>query len=223
MAATLNALPAVTTDSERSTYTVEESPSLLFGALQVDQMLVARLAEGDISAMAELYDRQAPSLFGVLMRVLGNRADAEDALQEVFLRVWRRARSYDPALGAPGPWLRGVARNYATDRLRRRRTWLNVGPDDWPAIEHVAPRADPERLAMRGEQNVTLWTSLLALAPEERLLIEWAYFRGYSHQELALRFATPLGTVKTRIRRGMTALRVALQAGRESQDARTSL
>jgi RNA polymerase sigma-70 factor (ECF subfamily) len=153
--------------------------------------------------VAELYDRQRQLLFGLILRILHDRIEAEEVLQEVFVLVWTRAETYNVSLGAPAAWLVRVARNRAIDRLRANNVRLR-------AIESApAPAAaeNPESQASQSEQQRAVARALDTLPPEQRVLIEQAYFLGLTQSELAERFKLPLGTVKTRIRTGMLALR----------------
>ena len=174
---------------------------------RADVALIDRIAARDQSALAELYDRHARLLFGLILRILRSRADAEEVLQEVFLLVWTRAETYNPALGPPAAWLVRIARNRAIDRLRANGVRTR-------AVESVPlprPVESPETHAAVTEQQRTVARALESLPHEQRELIEQAYFLGLTQSELAERFRLPLGTVKTRIRTGMLALRERLQ------------
>ena len=180
-----------------------------------DAVLVQRIAVRDTGAVAELYDRHCGLLFGVILRILRNRSDAEEVLQEVFVRVWTRADTYDARLGTPAAWLARMARNRAIDRLRAKRTRGDV---DVPVAGESAreePAAvgtvTPEQLATDTERQQTVRAALETLPAEQRELIAAAFFDGYTHSELAARFNLPLGTVKTRIRTGMLAMREHLE------------
>jgi RNA polymerase sigma-70 factor, ECF subfamily len=183
-----------------------------------DLGLLQRIAARDERAVAELYDRHSRLVFSILRRMLRSQADAEDVLQETFVRVWSRADSYDPALGSPATWLTRIARNRAVDRLRAQRTRAAVDapvPDRAEAGEiqtpaaHVSPRpaVESQDLAV----TASLRSAVARLPETQRVLIEAAYFEGYTHHELASRFELPLGTVKTRIRSGLIALRGHLE------------
>ena len=150
----------------------------------IDLNLLQRIAARDTPALAELYDRHSRLLFSLILRIVRDRGEAEELLQEAFVRVWTRAEIYNARMGAPLPWIVRVARNCAIDRLRARRVRATV---DAPAID------------------------LAGLPPEQRRLIEAAFFEGYTHSELAQRFGLPLGTVKTRIRAGMIAMRQQME------------
>ena len=157
----------------------------------------------DQHALAELYDRHSPLLFALIVRIVRDRAEAEEVLQEVFLAVWTKAASYNATLGSPVGWLVGLARNRGIDHLRtggvRARTLERV---------EAPPGGDnPEEAASRSQERGRVRSALDTLPDEQRALIEQAYFRGMTHSELAEAFALPLGTVKTRVRAGMQALR----------------
>jgi RNA polymerase sigma-70 factor (ECF subfamily) len=182
-----------------------------------DLGLLQRIAIRDEAALAELYDRHSRRAYSVIMRILGSQSDAEDVLQETFVRVWSRAESYDALMGTPSAWLTRIARNRAIDRLRARRVRGNVavGPiqagDDPPRSEEPVTRDTPETVLEGRTMAGAVRTALAALTPAQRALIEAAYFEGYTHSELATRFGVPLGTVKTRIRTGLAAMRDRLE------------
>lgn len=184
-------------------------------ALRADLDLLGRIAMRDASAVAGLYDRHARTLYSLVHHILRDTAEAEDILQEVFLRVWEKAATYDPVLGSPMAWLVRIARNRAIDKVRSRRSRpVTQSADetlDDRLFDAVAPTPDPERATSESEQQRALAGALSRLAPEQRVLIEQAFFMGYTQAELAERFGLPLGTVKTRIRTGMLAMREHLQ------------
>jgi RNA polymerase sigma-70 factor (ECF subfamily) len=176
--------------------------------------LLERIARRDGSAIGELYDRHARVLFAIVCRIVRDQGEAEDVLQEAFVRVWEKADTYNRALGTPAAWLIRIARNRAIDRLRARRARPVTEPQDdavlvTPADEQVVP--GPERAAERSEERGAIAAALTHLTSEQRLLIEAAFYEGYTQSELAEKFHLPLGTVKTRIRTGMMALRGQLQ------------
>ena len=178
--------------------------------------LLQRIAARDTAAVAELYDRHSRLLFGLILRIVRDRGEAEEILQEAFVRVWTRAEMYDARIGGPLPWIVRVARNCAIDRLRARRVRATV---DTPAIDSAAVEATapatgiqtPETAVLIAERRRTLTDALGGLPAEQRQLIEAAFFEGYTHSELAQRFGLPLGTIKTRIRAGMIAMRKKLE------------
>lgn len=177
-----------------------------------DIALLTRIAGRDAAALGELYDRHNRLLFSLIMRVLRDRGESEDALQDVFMRVWDRADSYRPALGTPSTWLVRIARNRAIDRLRSRQVRANVAEsyDDPPVAADLSPAGNPEQSARTAEHRRAIVAALDQLPAEQRTLIGAAYFEGYTQSELADRFNLPLGTVKTRIRTAMQALRQSL-------------
>jgi RNA polymerase sigma-70 factor (ECF subfamily) len=187
-----------------------------------DVRLIERIATRDEVALAELYDRHSRSAYSVIIRILGSPSDAEEVLQETFVRVWSRAETYDAVLGAPGAWLTRIARNRAIDRLRARRARGDLrstlppaatadvdaaARDSRDARAHETPETVLEGRTTAGAVQI----ALAALAPTQRALIEGAFFEGYTHRELADRFGVPLGTVKTRIRTGLAAMRGRLE------------
>jgi len=182
-----------------------------------DQLLLSRIAQGDSGALGEFYDRFSSQAFGLLTGILRDRGEAEDVLQEVFVRVWERAQTYNAALGSPAAWLIGIARNRAIDRLRARAARPEFA--DCSCVESKVDAntaGNPEALAATSEKRRTVLAALSALSPEQRMLIEHAYYLGYTQSELAAHFRMPLGTVKTKIRGGMLALKQHLQAGSDS-------
>ena len=181
-----------------------------------DLRLLQRIAARDTAALAELYDRHCRLLFSLIVRIVGDRGEAEEILQEVFVRVWTRVEMYDAAMAAPLPWMVRVARNRAIDRLRARRVRAAVDTPalDLAAIEATAPATGiqtPEAAVLDSERRRTVTGALAGLPADQRQLIEAAFFEGYTHTELAQRFGLPLGTVKTRIRAGMLAMRKRLE------------
>jgi RNA polymerase sigma-70 factor (ECF subfamily) len=179
-----------------------------------DLALLQRIVARDTAALAELYDRHSRLLFGLILRIVRDRGEAEEILQEVFVRVWTRAELYDERLGTPKPWLVRLTRNCAIDRLRARRN-RDIGTSlDETTADARASLADirtPETVVLDAERRGTVMNAMAGLPAEQARLIEAAFFEGYTHSELAERFRLPLGTVKTRIRAGMLAMRQRLE------------
>lgn len=173
---------------------------------RADISLIERIVARDETAIAGLYDRHHRLLFGLILRIVRDRSEAEEVLQEVFVLVWTKARSYNVALGSPAAWLVRIARNRAIDRLRSN-TVRQRAVESAPMPEAAE---SPERRASVSEQQRAVARALESLPQDQRVLIEQAYFLGLTQSELADRFQLPLGTVKTRIRTGMMALRQRL-------------
>ena len=172
--------------------------------------LVKRAAGGDQSAMAELYDASSARVFGLAVRILGERNAAEDAVVEVYAQAWRDASSFDAQRGSARAWLLTLARSRAIDILRSRRR----EPPSYPLeaageVHSVGPGPEDQSSELQRRNHVR--AALENLRPEQREAIELAYFSGFSHGEIASKLGQPLGTIKTRIRSGMLALRELLQ------------
>lgn len=186
--------------------------------MELDAGLLRRIAARDETALAALYDGYSRQAFAVIVRILGNSSEAEDVLQETFVRVWSRAETYDVLRGSPGAWLIRIARNRAIDRLRARRVRGDVaGPlqreasGETPGQNETATRETPESLLENRTTAGAVRSALATLTPAQRTLIEAAFFEGCTHTELASRFGMPLGTVKTRIRTGLATMRGKLE------------
>jgi len=175
-----------------------------------DLSAIARMAGGDQTALAELYDRHSRQVYSIAVRILQNPADAEDVVQDVFSQAWRHASRYDVARGAVGAWLLTVARSRAIDRLRARR----VRPDLAAPGKIVRDVLDPALLQdaqlLTAEQVERVRGALGELPMPQRTALELAYYEGLTHKEIAERLQEPLGTVKTRIRLAMSKLRDTL-------------
>jgi RNA polymerase sigma-70 factor (ECF subfamily) len=176
---------------------------------KADIALLDRVIARDQTALADFYDRHSALVFGLILRILKDRGEAEEVLQEVFVQVWSRAATYNVALGSPVGWIVGIARNRSIDRLRSNVVRLRA-VESAPAPEAVVT---PEATASLSERQRDVQRALEALPREQRDLIEQAYFLGLTQSELAARFNLPLGTVKTRIRTGLQTLRQQLQRG----------
>jgi len=171
--------------------------------------LMRRAACGDHSALAAFYDATSQLVFGLALRILGDRDAAEDAVVEVYSQVWREANGYDPQRGTPYTWLLTLTRSRAIDMLRaRKREPVNDPLDAATEVESSAPT--PEDVSVAAQRHRMVRRALDGLSMEQREAIELAYFRGLSHSEIALQLGQPLGTIKTRIRLGMMRMREQL-------------
>lgn len=179
-----------------------------------DDSLMAAVVARDPAALAVLYDRYSPLVYTTCLKVLGEPAVAEDVTQDVFLRLWQRPESFIPARGRFVTWLLSITRNRAVDEIRsrnrRRRRELSE-PETLPVAPATTARdSDPASFAELREEQDSVRHALAQLPPEQRRVLELAFFGGYTHQEIAAFLREPLGTVKTRIRLGMQKLRTAL-------------
>jgi RNA polymerase sigma-70 factor, ECF subfamily len=166
-----------------------------------DTELLGGVAAGDRAAFAAFYDRHSAAVFGLLVKMLPQRGDAEDVLQETFLQVWRQAARFDPARASPFGWVVMMARSRAVDRLRQKVASPTSEPFDRP----VLPEA--ESAFERDEAAARIRRALALLPAEQRAAIDLAFYGGLTYEEVADRQAIPLGTAKTRIRLGMHRLR----------------
>jgi len=173
--------------------------------------LLQQIVSGDGEAFSRFYDRYASLVFTFALRLLGSRADAEDLLQEVFLRVWRQAQSYNPERGSPEAWLITMTRSRAIDRVRsiRSRDLSPLSPDEPARLEGGTQVAPPTQAL---EAKLTVQGALTKLPEAQRTVLELAYFDGLTQSEIAARLREPLGTVKTRMRTGLERLRGFLGA-----------
>jgi RNA polymerase sigma-70 factor (ECF subfamily) len=165
------------------------------------------MAQGQRSALDRFYDRYVQLVYNLVLRIVRNRADADEVVQEVFLQAWRSAGRYDPSRGTPEAWLITLARTRAIDALRAGRR-AGGSLEAGTRCDVVDP--EPGRAARLAErEGVT--GALGALSPAQRELLELAYYQGLTQTEIAVHTGLPLGTVKTRMRTGLERLRDALR------------
>ena len=179
-----------------------------------DERLLERVSEGDTVAFERLYDRYSRVVFSQLLRTTRQQAVAEELTQEVFMRVWRRASSFDSERGRLGPWLLAVARNLALDRVRSKAERQRAGEQELSELT-AAKAAAPQSAAWVEQRALAHQArSFLAGLPEDqRRAIELAYFEGLSQSEIADQLGTPVGTVKSWIRKGLLRLRDEMEGG----------
>lgn len=169
------------------------------------QATLSAVAAEDRTAFRSLYQATAPKLFGIILRITGNRSVAEDALQDVYVKVWQKASLYRPESGQPMAWLAAIARNSALDRIRARRVERTRENDDEALIDRLAAEE------LGPDTREALRECLATLDEEERRCVILAYCSGYSREELAERFQKPVGTIKTMLHRTIRALRTCLE------------
>jgi RNA polymerase sigma-70 factor, ECF subfamily len=167
-------------------------------------MLLSAIRSGDEQAMAELYGRYSGFVYAVALRVLGDTGIAEDILQDVFMKLWRNPEIFDENRGSLAGWLAVITRNRAIDALRKRRPESDI--DD--VVVSIEP--DMVRGADWGRTLEKIRTTLSGMPAVQRSALELAFFEGLTHTEIADKTGEPLGTIKTRIRSGLTMLRKVL-------------
>jgi len=172
-----------------------------------DLELASRLADGDTEALATCYDRYSGRVLGLLMKLVGTREDAEDLLQVTFLAAWRCAHRYDPSRSRLDAWLFLIARSRGLDHLRRRRALSREAPPE--TLESLATEGPSEGLE-RLESQQRLRDALREIPPDQGEALWFAFFAELTHNQIAERLNIPVGTIKTRIRRGMARLREIL-------------
>jgi RNA polymerase sigma-70 factor (ECF subfamily) len=176
--------------------------------------LLPAVAQGNVSAFEELYDRYASTIYGLLLRILANADDAQEVLQETFVKAWTNARMFDAVRGTDIAWLISIARSRGIDRLRSRRTRVDREDEAGRELSILGPAVETESAAdsvIQAEESTAVRGALAELPPPQRLALELAYFEGLSQSEIAQRLNQPLGTIKTRMQLGMKKMRERLQ------------
>lgn len=182
-------------------------PLLAAALLQDDSELARRLKSRDPRAMADLYDRYGRLTFALILRIVRNEAVAEDLVQEAFLRVWNRVHAFDHAKGALGPWVLAVARNRAIDYLRSVDGRMAQSSLEIEKLEQPALFSNLEQSILNLDRVRALRGAFAKLSPNQRLVLELAYYEGLSQSEMSERLKQPLGTVKTWVRTALKLLR----------------
>jgi RNA polymerase sigma-70 factor (ECF subfamily) len=180
-----------------------EAPSSVL-ATTADAQLIAAVAAGGPTAMEVFYDRFAPLVHAIALRMLSDRTAAEELVEDVFVELWRRAATYDPARGSAATWIATITRSRGIDRLRaQRRHEAGRLP---AAAEPVAGGVEPSAAVLADEERRTVAQALSQLTTEQREAVELAYFSGLSQQQIAEHLKRPLGTVKSHIRQALIHL-----------------
>ena len=190
-----------------------DKPSQLTTSM-IDPNLLALVAKGDQQAFSQLYDHSSTLLFTLAVRILGNREEAAELLQDVYLEVWRKVSRYDVGRGTPVAWLITLTKSRAIDRLRARaaRGYRATNSLEAETAMQVAdPSPSPLETQANQELRLAVGTAVAGLPQAQQQALELAYYEGLSHAEIAQRLNQPLGTVKTRIKLGMSKLRDGLQ------------
>jgi RNA polymerase sigma-70 factor (ECF subfamily) len=189
----------------------EAPPSICHIGARVDPdltRLIASVADGDQSAFASVYDVLAPTVYGVVRRVLRDPSQAEEVTQEVFVEIWRQAARFDPSRGSVRTWAVTIAHRRAVDRVRSeqshrdRQVSVAAGAADAPA--------SPEEGALEADERRRARAAMATLPPQQREALELAFYDGLTHVQIAERLDVALGTVKTRIRDGLIRLRMMM-------------
>ena len=175
-----------------------------------DEDLMPLVHDGNARAFEVLFDRHADAAFSLAYRMCGRRGMAQDVVQEAFLSLWRSGVRYDRARGSVRTWILGVVRNRTIDLFRRDtvRAGRDINTED--VVERISSAEDVPRDAERREDARDVRAALRNLPPDQRQVIELAYFGGFSHSQIAEMLEVPAGTVKGRMRLGLTKLRVAM-------------
>lgn len=178
-------------------------------------LLLPAVARGNVSAFEELYDRYASTVYALLLRILSNADDAQEVLQETFVKAWTSAKMFDALRGSEVAWLISIARSRGIDRLRSRK--IRDEREDQAGREVSIHSSFVESttgadMAIQSEERTAVRGALAELPDPQRIALELAYFEGLSQSEIAARLNEPLGTIKTRMQLGMKKLRERLQA-----------
>jgi RNA polymerase sigma-70 factor (ECF subfamily) len=175
------------------------------GQGEAEDALLVRVGQKDSRAFEALYDRYGGAVYSLAVKMLRDRQTAEEIAQEVFLAIWRGARDFDPARGSARSWILSLAHHKSVDAVRRQRLRTTE-----PLSDTMIAEADVAQDALRGVTGTEVQSALVSLSDGQREAIVFAYYGGYTQQEIAKRLRVPLGTVKTRMRDGMLRLRTAL-------------
>ena len=179
-----------------------------------DVDLLTKIEEHDVKALSSLYDRHSVLLYSVILRILREKTDAEKVLQDLFMAVWDASEKYQPRLGSPSVWLTRLARNLAIHKIRSKGYNITVGNSEEGTYDEFFSgdiAESPERLTLLSPQQEEIMIALSMLSNDQKELIEFAYFRGFTVEEMAAHFQLPPSTVRTKINSSMGILRQKLR------------
>ena len=176
-----------------------------------DAQLLAFVARGENWALSEIYDRYAGLVFSIALKTLGDRASAEEIVQQVFTKVWRYARDYRVERGKFSTWVIAIAHHQCIDELRRRRVRPHVDSNGWESLEWSASKDDPAQEAQNIFERARVREALEQIPTQQRIVLELAFWGGMTQAEIAVHCHSPIGTVKTRMRLGLQKLKQLLQ------------
>ena len=176
--------------------------------IKKEEELVAQLKAKQKEALNYLYDHYSGALYGVVLRIVKKEDQAEEVLQDVFLKIWDRIASYDPAKGKLFTWMVNIARNQAIDKTRSKELSKEKKTDD---IDNLVDRIDNKEYSELSVESIGLKEVVAKLPTDQKFVIDYLYLKGYTQSELAEEFNIPLGTIKTRLRMAMLELRYILK------------
>jgi len=185
---------------------------------QQDWMLMHRVAAGDEDAVAELYDRFGALVYKVARQLLPTQAEADDAMQEIFVRLWQTADRYDPRRAKLVTWVMLIARRHLIDRLRRKAVRPDMTAYEGDYIDDDSANDGPDAPALRAERNAALIARIEDLPELQRVVIERAYLQGFTLREVSEQLGAPLGTVKSALSRGLARLRETAHTERRTEE-----
>ena len=180
---------------------------------QEDNRLMLRMAEGDKTAFAEIYDRFSRPLYATALRVVNDASEAQDIVHDAFIALWEKAATFDTARGSPFAWAVTLVRNRAIDRVRMRRRRSELLADSAPAdlgYDEDPPGSGADETATLGDEAHVVRAAVATLPRDQKRALELAFFSGLTQQQIAEQLREPLGTIKARIRRGLLKLRDSL-------------
>ncbi len=175
--------------------------------------LIQACAAGDRTALARIYQRYAPKLLGIAIRMIGQRARAEDIVQETFVSIWRHAGTYSPERGPAKAWMVGILRHKGIDHLRKSNREIPTEEATEGLTQDPAPDPDPFQALSSAQEGQKINQCLEKLDSEPKLCIQYAYFRGMTYEEVPTAIGRPVGTVKSWIRRSLVKLKACLAEG----------